>query len=37
MVAGVSVVDFETEAKTEAAEEIAQIWDRIEHLLQLSS
>jgi MinD superfamily P-loop ATPase len=37
MVAGVPVVASETEAKTEAAEEIVRMWARIEHLLQLRS
>ena len=34
MVAGVPVVAFETEAKTEATEEIARMWYRIEQRLQ---
>ena len=37
MVAGVSVAAYKVEPSGEAAEEIIRMWDRIEHLLQVSS
>ena len=33
MVAGVPVVEFESEPKSEAGEEIARMWSRIERIL----